>query len=321
MYSQNSSQPLYRPSDELSYQAFYNDRPSGDYETFQSAGDRQSFQSVGMTAPGEYQAVDKSRESYDSKVHLRQVEETLVGKRSRVCGCFSTRRSCCTTFCSIFILLLVGLGITAYFAYPRMPNVKIGNPYVDQNSPDSLSMSGSPQTASPASPFQISFGLFVDVSAVSQNYIDWALNFINIDAQIVDANNKPFPSTSGTGRVSNVNIKSFANTTITLVSLILMQADKSLLHSHLSNKFAEWSHNQEFTWVLWIHGLPANKHQIRIHRQDLSCADFLDGIHSFFWWVLWLPLSSQRESVESDPRQRWRIERIAEIPWGLEIDF
>lgn len=139
-------------------------------------------------------------------------------KKTRVCCCFRTKRGCCFTITSIIVLILIALGITSFFVYPRIPGVKLGDPYVPagQSIGNSLQITGSPTSASASNPFQLTFNLQMDISVNSQNYIDYQVNSVKMDSVIVDSNNAGLPGTSATGVTNNIVIGKFSTTNFSL---------------------------------------------------------------------------------------------------------
>lgn len=69
-------------------------------------------------------------------------------------------------------MFLSVLAITGFFVFPRIPDVTISEPYLDENSEASLSVTGVASIASPEDPFVISFIVRVNVTVESENYID-----------------------------------------------------------------------------------------------------------------------------------------------------
>lgn len=151
--------------------------------------------------------------------HFNNETGTRISGRRFCCGCFASRRSCCGCFCIIFLLLIVGLGVAVFFIFPRMPTVKVGEPYFTSSSDPSsaFAISGSPLTASASSPFTLTFNLQSDVSVYSPNYIDFALNFVSLSGNLENSSKQNyFSNVPVTGQANNVDIKSFATTNFTL---------------------------------------------------------------------------------------------------------
>jgi hypothetical protein len=77
----------------------------------------------------------------------------------------------------MFIILLSGLGVAAFFVWPRIPAVAISEPYT-KSGLDSLATTGSPVS--------VSFKLYANVTVDSVNYIDWDLNKVTFSGKIFD---------------------------------------------------------------------------------------------------------------------------------------
>jgi hypothetical protein len=65
--------------------------------------------------------------------------------------------------------------------------VDVSEPYLSDSSGQSVQISGSPQTASPETPFELSFDVLVDIVVDSKNYIDWELEYIKLEGPFVDS--------------------------------------------------------------------------------------------------------------------------------------
>lgn len=88
---------------------------------------------------------------------------------------------------SISALILIG-----FFMFPRNPQIIVSQPYI--NTAPSLTAT--------------LFTIFLNISVISKNYIDYHINSLHIDTNITNFN------IIGSGEIDNQNIKSMAVTTL-----------------------------------------------------------------------------------------------------------
>lgn len=91
-------------------------------------------------------------------------------KKRYCCGCFQSRRGCCTFYVIFFILLGIAIGLLVFFLYPRIPQFTVSEPIFTPNvSPFSSS------TSNGQASFEINFSVNVDVA--SKNYISYDVRY------------------------------------------------------------------------------------------------------------------------------------------------
>ncbi|KAJ3294343.1 hypothetical protein HK104_003652 [Borealophlyctis nickersoniae] len=163
------------------------------------------------------------------------------GKTRFCCGCFASRLACCACWLGALFLLLVGLGLTAFFLWPRIPDVKVSDPYVPTNvsgfklpanSPfqPGFNTKGDPASASAAAPFEVTLGLASDIAVLSDNYIDVVAS-VDILGTFLDTSNKDIPpdTLKATGNLPDVTFKGHgSNTTATLPIWVSFKMDRPL---------------------------------------------------------------------------------------------
>ncbi|KAJ2999627.1 hypothetical protein HDV02_002396 [Globomyces sp. JEL0801] len=170
----------------------------------------------------------------DTKARKRLSEISIdsdAGGERYCLGLFSTQRGCITVCGSISFILIVGLGVAIFFLFPRQPSFQIGTPRPALNGGNLTFSSSDPiaafQNASPASPFQASFDLVVDINIFSPNYVDFSLSSIDVAAHLLDPdgsknavgcgpNGKQQCAPIGKGSTSRVQFPANKNTTISL---------------------------------------------------------------------------------------------------------
>jgi hypothetical protein len=101
----------------------------------------------------------------------------------RCCGTKKSR----TIWCLVSVLLLIGIGLTIYFLFPRFPTIYVNPPgdlsainSVNYNTNSSNPLQGI-INASEQNPFILSINISVLVTVYSPNYIDIYANRINVE--------------------------------------------------------------------------------------------------------------------------------------------
>ncbi|KAI9015121.1 hypothetical protein BC832DRAFT_537511 [Gaertneriomyces semiglobifer] len=139
------------------------------------------------------------------------------------CGCFKSRLACLSC-CGLFtILLLTGLGLAAFFLWPREPRVIVSNPYFPTTAdgfklPANSSWVPGPQISTEA----IMIGLGVNISVFSDNYVTFNVKSLSIQGQlrdvkgeVIDARKTP-NKLSTTSVVNDIDFAGKRNTTVQL---------------------------------------------------------------------------------------------------------
>lgn len=134
-------------------------------------------------------------------------EKSIPKRGPRYCCCFKTKRACCGSICALLVLLLIGLAVLTFFLFPRAPTIIINDPVLDQN-PIVFGAGKSGSTL---------INLKVDGFIYSPNYISVWLNKVDFEGKVENLDGTVNPDIRINGSASNINVQSFANTTITMV--------------------------------------------------------------------------------------------------------
>jgi hypothetical protein len=95
------------------------------------------------------------------------------------------KSSCCKKFCCCFFLFAICVGVTAFFIFPRVPDVQVSDPIFDE-SLQRLRSTGDALNANEEEPFTLLFDLSIEIKSKSENWIDWYLDAIKVDGVIED---------------------------------------------------------------------------------------------------------------------------------------
>ncbi|KAJ1554565.1 hypothetical protein HK405_004679 [Cladochytrium tenue] len=136
-------------------------------------------------------------------------------QRRYCCGCFRTRRGCCTFWGFFIFLILCALGVVVYFLFPRIPSVTVGSP-VASTSTDVITTTGSLSSASSSSPYTISFNLQSSITVKSDNYEDIAVSSVVFSGSLLDFSGSTLSDSTLNGTSSNVVIKGKSTTNFTM---------------------------------------------------------------------------------------------------------
>ncbi|KAI9346245.1 hypothetical protein BDR26DRAFT_1005393, partial [Obelidium mucronatum] len=159
---------------------------------------------------------------------LRREEERLRRKeeRRRYCCCFKTRKGCCLTVSLIVFLILAGLGVAAYFLWPRIPNVKISEPFLNPNTIP-FTASGSLTTASAQQPFVVQINLAVNVNVFSPNYESITVNNVLFSGQLLGTDDKtPIPNANVNGQSGSVTFAANKDTQFMMPLTVMYSLSK-----------------------------------------------------------------------------------------------
>ncbi|KAJ3027863.1 UNVERIFIED_CONTAM: hypothetical protein HDU68_002952 [Siphonaria sp. JEL0065] len=145
---------------------------------------------------------------------LRKEEERQRRKEEnrRFCCCFKTRKGCCLVIFLIVFLILAGLGVAAYFFWPRIPQITISEPFLNPTTVP-FTASGSLTSASTQQPFVIQMNLAVNVNVFSPNYESITVNNVYFTGQLLSTDSKtPIPNANVNGQSGSVTFPSNKNT-------------------------------------------------------------------------------------------------------------
>ncbi|KAJ2813328.1 hypothetical protein H4S07_000766 [Coemansia furcata] len=128
---------------------------------------------------GALAAADKSPASYKAR------------RRRRCCGggryCFCFSKRCCMVFIPVLILILAGLGVTLYFVWPRIPEVKFNQVGVAK----STSPTGKDTTVSDIVDGAtinrkgvVTVPLIIHLNVTNPNFIPWTIHNVTIDGYL-----------------------------------------------------------------------------------------------------------------------------------------
>ncbi|KAJ3413979.1 hypothetical protein HDV05_007268 [Chytridiales sp. JEL 0842] len=152
----------------------------------------------------------------------RMAEARLTRQRSKkaqnrrfCCGCFRTRRGCCTVWILITLLILGGLGVATWLLWPKQPSVTVSDPYARQGI-QTVTQTGSFLSASPQNPFVLSLNLAVDLNVYSPNKVDIVVNRVSFTGNLIDEFGNRIADSQVNGIATNINFKANTNTTFTL---------------------------------------------------------------------------------------------------------
>ena len=95
----------------------------------------------------------------------------------KYCCCFKTRKGCCKTICWFLFLFLIFVGVGGYFMYPRIPDIRIGFPYVPNNTTAELSIAPNGTLT------RIDIDVLVNFTICSTN--NWDYYISSIDATVL----------------------------------------------------------------------------------------------------------------------------------------
>ncbi|KND00107.1 uncharacterized protein SPPG_04449 [Spizellomyces punctatus DAOM BR117] len=151
-------------------------------------------------------------------------------RKRRVCCCFPTRKSCCLTFCLIFLVILIILGVLVWYFWPTIPEYGYVGPYEPTSTaqfvhlapgsewkpgPDIPLVKSGITLTSLAGNFAFSYGMGVDVWLNNKNRFDIAMDRLDVvgrvkgeNGQFIDAKNFKLQI-----NMVNVNFPKNANTT------------------------------------------------------------------------------------------------------------
>ncbi|KAJ3100689.1 hypothetical protein HDU96_010248 [Phlyctochytrium bullatum] len=127
------------------------------------------------------------------------------------CGCFRTRAGCCGFWWTMVVLLLAGLGIAAFFLWPKVPQVTVSDPYAPTNE-RAIITSGSLQAATATAPYTVQFNMRTDISVYSPNNVDFKVDKLTFSGVLLDSSNNRLNARAN-GQQNNVVFKSKQNTT------------------------------------------------------------------------------------------------------------
>ncbi|KAL3895063.1 MAG: hypothetical protein SGCHY_004920 [Lobulomycetales sp.] len=156
--------------------------------------------------------VDKPIDRWNPSVEAARLEPQQR-PRPRYLGCFRHRKGAC---CFCFLAVIVILGLATFFLFPRIPDVNVSDPILD-DSLASVQTRGNALTASPANPFEISMQMRIDVTSKSGNYIDWVLDEVRTDGILLDAaTGGPNDAVVAFGSVRDARIRGMDTSVISL---------------------------------------------------------------------------------------------------------
>ncbi|KAJ3282724.1 hypothetical protein HK104_010762, partial [Borealophlyctis nickersoniae] len=124
--------------------------------------------------------------------------------KRRYCCCFPTRRACCQTLLPITTLLLIGLGLAAFFLWPRMPTWTATDAQLGRSAQTTPNQPKLP--ALPAGAWTATI-LTVNLTISNPNYITVPLSTITVSGNLLDGQNgSPFPNATITGLWANLSL-------------------------------------------------------------------------------------------------------------------
>ena len=155
---------------------------------------------------------------------LDQEVAKVVRQRKYVCCCYRTRKSCCLYSCAILTLFIIGLGLTVFFLWPRIPTAQV-EPFEVPEGAQALNYNQTTDpkvalaNASPEQPFGAWITFIAPITMTSANFIDLRLNFVDLLVTF-QGPQEPLSAVVITGRVRNEVIKGRDSSRIPIVSLL-----------------------------------------------------------------------------------------------------
>jgi hypothetical protein len=123
--------------------------------------------------------------------------------RRRFCCCFRKRWHCV----SLFVFLLLVVGILIYLSIPGLPSFQVGDPYLNDSRP----------VATTQNPFTFTLNILEDWSVYSPSYFAWAINQLIIRVELKDATGNIVPGFLGTGTLNSLRFPARSSTNFTVV--------------------------------------------------------------------------------------------------------
>ncbi|KAJ1661004.1 hypothetical protein IWQ61_000158 [Dispira simplex] len=134
--------------------------------------------------------VNRSGGAYEASPLSKETEENILGatatgspprqprfRRLRCCCCCHSRRSYIIT-AVVIVLLLVGIGLTLFFVWPRIPTVTVSG--VTLTSSGAPGSGGSMTRASGSN----SLPLYFQIDTYNPNYIPWTVRNVTVDGHL-----------------------------------------------------------------------------------------------------------------------------------------
>jgi hypothetical protein len=153
-------------------------------------------------------AVDEeSGQAKEGAVNVLSNKHRRMSAVSAENGHRKARRGCCRCgpLCAcITLIVLIGLGILAYFLWPRLPVIATNGPQIDPN--NGFKLTGSTLT----------MGFVVNVSIYSPNYIDYTVSDVGVLAHIKALDGTIIKEPEIAGSSGRVTFKGHTNTTVTI---------------------------------------------------------------------------------------------------------
>ncbi|KAJ1950166.1 hypothetical protein FBU59_000812 [Linderina macrospora] len=134
-------------------------------------------------------------------------EKTPARRKRRCCGggyfcCFS--KKCCCIFIPILIVILIGLGVTLYFVWPRIPTVEFTNVTVPSQRDGTTSSSGNAveqllDNTNVNRQGVVTVPLVIHLNVSNPNFIPWTIHNVTVDGFLKNttAGGSNFPVGSG----------------------------------------------------------------------------------------------------------------------------
>ncbi|KAJ2720685.1 hypothetical protein GGI07_004452 [Coemansia sp. Benny D115] len=144
----------------------------------------------GLTAAGDVDVDGKERAGSETGM-LQDKQPLSKRQRRKCCGngmyCFCCSRKCCCIFLPILAVVLVALGITLFFVFPRIPEVTFSGVSVPSNeSPATAnakdnSLSQLSSSVSINRKGVVTVPLIIHLDVTNPNYIPWTIHNVTVD--------------------------------------------------------------------------------------------------------------------------------------------
>ncbi|KAJ1956342.1 hypothetical protein EC988_001401 [Linderina pennispora] len=134
------------------------------------------------------------------------MDKTPAKRKRRCCGggyfcCFS--RKCCCIFIPILIVILIGLGVTLYFVWPRIPSVEFTNVTVPPQRDGTTSSDNAVEQLLDNTTVNrqgvVTVPLVIHLNVTNPNFIPWTIHNVTVDGFLKNttAGGSNFPVGSG----------------------------------------------------------------------------------------------------------------------------
>jgi hypothetical protein len=221
-YTPAQTMPVYNQAyaaSEVSYQPPYQQQPVRYQQQQNYAPSSHGSQKPLPSMPPNQMGAPSISDEKSNLNRFSSISAKSVNTERYCCGMFKSKKRCMAICIPLLLFLVIALGVTGFFVWPRVPGFEIGAP-VNVNTREFGNIEIL-RNASPENPFRGRFDLRVDVTVRSENYIPWNINEIRIDGTLIDPErNRPLTQQIGNGTRSNILLQARNTTTFGFVLAI-----------------------------------------------------------------------------------------------------